>query len=496
MKSFILYLSLLFSLSTQLFASINLEYSEERFHDLIEANLALRSEGIAFYHKHRDKFDKSGSLTGGDLQNIYNFSERYMELRSQMFEYVELAKKEVGPRDNLIIGTDVETRTGRNWYGKKLHYLNPKEEAGELKIRHLKMATIFGLVLFDNYLTLIAPYYSHDKIRYLLNRDFPGDKFQLDKLTESFFNYKQRKILFQGLYLFDRTQDLARIEKYHVSSFERYMNKLVASSPIVDYLRSTGYLDSKVFTHRFKKLHDDLKYTTRGSTYQTSKLFGNAMGIFQSRSGKMKNFTVKQREKISSKLKPLDVLFEKTPFRLTDSFIPGYYGHVAIWVGTEKELKELGLWNHPSIVPYHSMIRAGHHIVEALRPGVQLNTLEHFLDIDDFAAIRPMDLSREQVQDYLVRAFNQVGKAYDFNFDVETDRLIVCSEIAYVVYHHVKWPTDKMMGRYTISPDHVALEALPGGAFYPVTLYQGGVEVADEDKDEVFMQNLTGPEGL
>lgn len=42
-----------------------------------------------------------------------------MELRSQMFEYVELAKKEVGPRDNLIIGTDVETRTKPQLVWKK-----------------------------------------------------------------------------------------------------------------------------------------------------------------------------------------------------------------------------------------------------------------------------------------------------------------------------------------------------------------------------------------
>ena len=40
-------------------------------------------------------------------------------------------------------------------------------------------------------------------------------------------------------------------------------------------------------------------------------------------------------------MQPLDVIFEKTPFRATDKFIPGHYGHAAIWVGNEQQLKDL-----------------------------------------------------------------------------------------------------------------------------------------------------------
>ena len=38
---------------------------------------------------------------------------------------------------------------------------------------------------------------------------------------------------------------------------------------------------------------------------------------------------------VSSTLRAGDILLEKTPFRLTDKLIPGYWGHAAVWIGTE-----------------------------------------------------------------------------------------------------------------------------------------------------------------
>ena len=43
--------------------------------------------------------------------------------------------------------------------------------------------------------------------------------------------------------------------------------------------------------------------------------------------------------------------------------------------------------------------------LEALRPGVQLNTFAHFLNIDDLAVIRDSDISDEKKKYYLLNAF-------------------------------------------------------------------------------------------
>jgi hypothetical protein len=85
-----------------------------------------------------------------------------------------------------------------------------------------------------------------------------------------------------------------------------------------------------------------------------------------------------------------------------------------------------------------------------------LNRLDQFLNIDDMAILRPRNLTDEQKRRYLIRAFSQVGKQYDFNFDVETHREIVCSELAFVVFPDFEWPVEMSVGRYTVSPDHIA----------------------------------------
>ena len=85
------------------------------------------------------------------------------------------------------------------------------------------------------------------------------------------------------------------------------------------------------------------------------------------------------------------------------------------------------------------MILNGHHIVEALRPGVELNTMDHFLEIDDMAILRPnyceerfndgKCFTRDERLTFLKNSLQQVGKNYDFNFDANTEDVIVCSEL-------------------------------------------------------------------
>ena len=70
---------------------------------------------------------------------------------------------------------------------------------------------------------------------------------------------------------------------------------------------------------------------------------------------------------------------------------------------------------------------------------------------------------------------------YDVNadFDVETTDTIVCSELIYQVYTGIEWPTQKALGRSTISPDHIAVRALNGGAPQLVAFHRDGKRVEE-----------------
>ena len=55
-------------------------------------------------------------------------------------------------------------------------------------------------------------------------------------------------------------------------------------------------------------------------------ILSNILGTIQWRHGKMFKMPKNKKDKLISDLKPLDIILEKTPFRLTDKFIPGYWG--------------------------------------------------------------------------------------------------------------------------------------------------------------------------
>jgi hypothetical protein len=217
-----------------------------------------------------------------------------------------------------------------------------------------------------------------------------------------------------------------------------------------------------------------------------SRIFGNAIGSIQFRAGKLKelagddDFLRTTREK----LRPLDILFERTPFRATDKFIPGHFGHVALWLGSPAELAamtvsyrgfRIPLLTHPEVVSHRDAIVRGRLIVEALRaPGVTLNPLESFLDVDDLLVLRPPPV--RDPGEHVLRALRQLGKPYDFSYDIETEEALICSELVYRVFEEEDWPASWEFGRRTMNPDHVAWKAL-NDDYEPILFFRDGEEL-------------------
>jgi len=226
-------------------------------------------------------------------------------------------------------------------------------------------------------------------------------------------------------------------------------------------------------------------------THVTSLLFGNTVGLVEMRRGKLY-----QRpdilERVKGGLQAGDILLEKTPFRLTDTFIPGHWGHAAMWIGTEAELRDLGIWDHPVTRKHHEAIRAGRGVVEALRSGVEMNPLEQFMNIDDLGVLRHETLARAKRAEVILQALRQVGKPYDFNFDAQTTHRVFCSKLVYLAYGDLQWPTAKVMGRVTVSPDNIAARALGDGPLNVSLLYHDGQEVNEDRRG--FMEKLMKPQ--
>ncbi len=442
------------------------------FQILVEEALVWRAKAIEFATVNEKKLKKE-NLTHEDIQQIQKMAGSYLELRKRISEFAFKYQMLVDEGTVIKYVPGEGTSKSLNFY-----YVDPLDETGKDLILKTKISLNAALVLYDSYMLGLYPYYKSKKMRKLLNTDFPGYTFEFDKITDSFYDIPQRTKLYMSIQLMQKDSDYRDANNLAVSPSEKYLELLAVQSPFYHFMKEKykAIVDPKGLRVVSKRIFDRWTFASDLFTYSTSKVFGNTVGLVAFRKGRMTTLPKKEKTEIANSMKSLDILLEKTPFRLTDQFIPGFYGHVAIWVGSEQELKDIGVWDHPSVIPYHKDIQSGHFIIEALRPGVQINTLEHFLNIDDMLVLRDQSLNDDQRKDFLIRAFNQIGKDYDFNFDVETDKKIVCSEIVYVVFHNIKWPTEKAMGRYTISPDNVASK-IYDGVLVPVLMYSDGKKV-------------------
>lgn len=349
---------------------------------------------------------------------------------------------------------------------------------------HYLMTLAIGYTLTDNYQDFVETIQKNDHLRHIANEpniSFRKAKNLFRKSVKQFYSVKFHRPTLRGARRFSELNfDID--QKVLADPELSFFWTIIESSATFGYLKKQndfqrvtydiGFFFRKLFGAK-RIFKDIIHHSLADTVNKLSKTFGNTVGRFQSRRGYL--YGQKSLEsQILQDLQPGDILLEKTPFRLTDKFIPGYWGHNAIWLGTADEIKALGIWDDPSIRKIQGRIQSGRSIIEALRPGVTLNRLDHFMDIDSFAVLRRTNLSDDERRKVILRAASQYGKAYDFGFDVETQDALVCSELMFMAYADVPFKLEKTLGRYTINPDSVA-EASIAGTFDVITLIQSGV---------------------
>lgn len=429
---------------------------------LSEEALSLRSEAITFLAHLKEKQRLKQPLLGSDMRLLSEGAAELIKQRKQLWD-VAIAHE--------------------CWLGA------PKPDDPRLarvQAVGITLSLSAALTLYDNYLTAVALYRENPFLRTRLNQGDVGFRVpegELRKIAASFASASNRARVRRGLIWYE--QHAANLSGSDDDE-ERYIATLVEQSPAYALVRKVRPLDyaGNVIDLIGTTSVDTLYVLQSEGVSLSSMLFGNVIGLVESRRGKLDKDPLVY-ERVAKELKAGDVLLEKTPFRLTDSFIPGHWGHAAVWVGSEQELRELGLWEHPVVAKHQDQIRRGRGVVEALRSGVEMNTLAHFMNVDDLAVLRHRDLDRESRRSVILQALRQVGKAYDFNFDTQSTNRIVCSELVYHAYGDVRWPTERKLGRVVVSPDNIAQEAVNGGPFNVALLYHDGREVQEAPHDQL-----------
>ena len=196
--------------------------------------------------------------------------------------------------------------------------------------------------------------------------------------------------------------------------------------------------------------------------YETQSAVSTWIGDFKIRQPRDGESLIdhEQVTKLAEVLQPGDVLLERRNWYLSNAFLPGYWPHGALYVGTADDLRERNLDKNEHVRKHWAKFTSdddeGHErvIIEAVSEGVIFSSLEHSIGgADSVAVLRPR-VSEDQKNEAIARAFSFAGRPYDFEFDFETTNMLVCTEVVYRSYGGnsgpIQFPLEEIMGRQTM----------------------------------------------
>lgn len=192
--------------------------------------------------------------------------------------------------------------------------------------------------------------------------------------------------------------------------------------------------------------------------------------------GSPKRVSTQVIEALKPQLRPGDVFITRHDDAMSNLFLPGFWPHGALYIGTAQERAAMGL----GVVS--DGIRSSDetvNILEAKKDGVLLREIEETLAVDAFTVLRP-NLSDTDIKTALTKALSHAGKLYDFVFDFGTADRLVCTEVIYRAYHGVgviKFELSTKAGRKCLSAEDFLNQGISKNWFDPVLIYGVGGDV-------------------
>jgi len=275
-----------------------------------------------------------------------------------------------------------------------------------------------------------------------------------DLIRANLANAKHRRWLEAGWKNYQRT--LPAWQATGLTAGEPY-EKFHASIALA--AKNTAALSSALVAYKVDTALSEVTGVAKGGYYRASSAISTLIGdtkIREPRHGKAL-ITPELMERLRPLLQPGDILIERRNWYMSNAFLPGYWPHSALYVGTPEQLKESGLDQDTRIrdrlEAFTKRDASGHGyaIIEAVSEGVVFSTVEHSIgEADSVAVLRP-NLTPLQKREVIARAFGNVGKPYDFDFDFFSADKLVCTEVVYrSVNGMINFPLADILGRKTL----------------------------------------------
>lgn len=363
-----------------------------------------------------------------------------------------------------------------------------------------------GAVLFDLSSRFVAMFESSPEAVRKLNEpeprwDIPPKIFDTvrhnlsqqgnrDLLENAYVEYGQRSASFQRLGLMDTSP----YKEFHGAIHQAAMRGLKGAPPVQS--------EAAAVTKEAGRMGKSAIYWGQS---MVSTWVGDTR-VRRPREGKAL-IQPKQLADMRQRVQPGDILIERQNWFLSRAFMPGYWAHAALYVGSPEDLKRMGLADDPRIAAHWQAFvqrdEEGHEhvILEAVPRGVRMTTLEHCIGIADSAAVLRPKVNRAQMHDAIAQAFSHLGKPYDFEFDFFSTDKLVCTELVYRCYDGaVHFDLVNVMGRMTLPPTelvrmHVNGQA-QGHSQFELVMFLDGLEsrgMAVEEGEPEFLKTVDRP---
>lgn len=218
-------------------------------------------------------------------------------------------------------------------------------------------------------------------------------------------------------------------------------------------------LDGSIWLHKAALASEEALAAANHARYHSGRVVSTIIGDTKLRAprGGKSLIAPEQVEELRTKLRPGDVILERRNWFLSNAFLPGYWPHSALYVGTADDLRSLGLDRDPRVARHlEAFARPGHAghrpvIIEAVSEGVVFTSLEHSIGEADSAAVLRPRLDDDARREAIARAFSHAGKPYDFDFDFFSADKLVCTEVVHrSLSGYVDFPLVEILGTKTL----------------------------------------------
>ncbi len=313
--------------------------------------------------------------------------------------------------------------------------------------------------------------------------NFRSNKMIRRKLNEAEPRYGIPRKQFTAIYRSLTSLRNVIIFRQGVNYFEDHRSQIMALeanpklSPVVELLKlELPYIENNLDDDLKKRLQFRLHSAKRrgmGVVQKTSfsafKISGRLISEIRNQ-WKRKRVTPVVQRKIQRFLQPGDVIITRHDDAATNLFLPGFWPHASLYIGSQKERAAL---DPDNTCPQLQRSQDPKCILEARKDGVLFRELSDTLNVDACTIIRPK-LSKQQIRDGIARGMSHEGKEYDFEFDFTRADKLVCTEVVYRAFDGIggiQLDLTNRSGRLCLSAEDLLDSAVDNQHFTVVAVY-------------------------